>query len=237
MLAAAEQFRRANRHLELSLEASKADVRQAHDALLFTMAKMAESRDGETPGHLRRLQRYSRILAEQASRERPWVGLVDARFLQRLERCVPLHDIGKIGLPDYVLLKPATLTPAERALVEQHPLIGDRILEALGKEHGEALDFLTMARAIVRHHHERHDGKGYPDKLAADAIPAAARLVAVADVYDALRRERFHKPAINHAAAVSMMVRGSPGQFDPVLLRTFETCHDQFERVFREVCE
>src|SRR5439155_14377535 len=149
LLATAEQFRRANRYLELSLEASKADVRQAHDALLFTMAKMAESRDGETPGHLRRLQRYVHVLAEQASRERPWAGLVDSRFLQRLERCVPLHDIGKIGLPDDVLLKPGALTSAERALVEQHPLIGDRILEALAKEHGDALDFLTMARVIV----------------------------------------------------------------------------------------
>ncbi|HKB37959.1 MAG TPA: protein kinase [Gemmataceae bacterium] len=237
MLAGADQFRCAYRHLELSLEASKADVRQAHDALLFTMAKMAESRDGETPGHLRRLQRYTRILAEKASRERPWLGLVEARFLHQLERCVPLHDIGKIGLPDDLLLKPATLTPTERTLVEQHPLIGDRILEALGKEHGEALDFLTMARAIVRSHHERYDGKGYPDKLSGDAIPPAARLVALADVYDALRRERFHKPAMSHIGAVSVILRGSPGQFDPSLLRAFETCHDQFERIFREVCE
>ena len=237
LLNTTEQFRRAARQLELSLEASKADVRQAHDALLFTMAKMAESRDGETPGHLRRLQRYVRILAGQAARERPWTGLVDARFLQQLERCVPLHDIGKIGLPDDVLLKPASLSPSERTLVEQHPLIGDRILEALGREHGEALDFLTMARSIVRSHHERHNGKGYPDRLAGDAIPAAARLVAVADVYDALRRERLHKSAMSHAGAVSVLLKGSPGQFDPTLLRAFEACHDQFERAYREVCE
>ncbi len=236
-LATAEQYRRANRQLELSLEASKADVRQAHDALLFTMAKMAESRDGETPGHLRRLQRYCRALAEQAARGRPWAGLVDARFLRRLERCAPLHDIGKIGLPDDVLLKPAALTAAERSLVEQHPLIGDRILEALGREHGDALDFLTMARAIVRHHHERYDGKGYPDRLAGDAIPAAARICAVADVYDALRRERLHKPAMTHAAAVSVLLKGSSGQFDPSLLRAFESCHEQFERIYRDVGE
>jgi response regulator RpfG family c-di-GMP phosphodiesterase/serine/threonine protein kinase len=237
LLSTAEQFRRANRQLELSLEASKADVRQAHDALLFTMAKMAESRDGETPGHLRRLQRYVRILATQAAHERPWTGLVDARFLQQLERCVPLHDIGKIGLPDDVLLKPASLSTAERTLVEQHPLIGDRILEALGREHGEALDFLTMARMIVRSHHERYDGKGYPDRLAGDAIPAAARLVAVADVYDALRRERLHKQAMSHAGAISVILKGSPGQFDPTLIRALEVCHEQFERTYREVCE
>ena len=237
MMVTAEQYRRANRQLERSLEASKADLRQAHDALLCTMARMAESRDGETPGHLRRLQRYVRVLALEAARLRPWAGLVDARFLQQLERCVPLHDIGKIGLSDDLLLKPAALSAAERALVEQHPLIGDRILEALAREHGEALDFLGMARAIVRSHHERYDGKGYPDRLAGEAIPAAARLVAVADVYDALRRERLHKGAMNHAGAVSVILKGSPGQFDPTLLKAFETCHEHFERIYREVCE
>jgi response regulator RpfG family c-di-GMP phosphodiesterase len=237
LLATAEQYRQANRQLELSLDASKADVRQAHDALLFAMAKMAESRDGETAGHLHRLQRYSRILAEHASRQRSWAGFVDARFLAQMERCVPLHDIGKIGLPDYVLLKPASLNAAERALVEQHPLIGDRILEALARQHGEALDFLTMARAIVRHHHERYDGRGYPDHLAGEDIPAAARVVAVADVYDALRRERLHKAAMSHVQAIAVILKGSPGQFDPLLLRVFETCHDQFERVYRESAE
>ena len=237
MLITAEQYRHANRQLERSLEASKADLRQAHDALLFTTAKMAESRDGETPGHLRRLQRYVRVLATEAARFRPWIGLVDVRFLQQLERCVPLHDIGKIGLPEDVLLKPASLSTAERALVEQHPLIGDRILEALAKEHGDALDFLSMARALVRSHHERYDGKGYPDRLVGDAIPPAARLVAVADVYDALRRERLHKPAMNHAGAVDVIMKGSPGQFDPTLLRAFEGCHEQFERIYREVAE
>ena len=110
------------------------------------MAKMAESRDGETPGHLRRLQVYTRVLAQQAARRPPWEGLVDERFLEQLERCVPLHDIGKIGLPDDVLLKPGALTASERALVETHPLIGDRILEALGREHGHSLEFLGMAR-------------------------------------------------------------------------------------------
>src|SRR4029077_13216176 len=103
----------------------------------------------------------------------------------------------------------------ERVLVETHPLIGDRILEALAREYGASLEFLGMARAIVRHHHERYDGRGYPDKLAGDAIPAAARLVAVADVYDALRRQRFHKPAMSHEAALRVLDTRSQGQFDP----------------------
>jgi response regulator RpfG family c-di-GMP phosphodiesterase len=237
MWTTAEQYRHANRQLERSLQASKADLRQAHDALLFAMARMAESRDGETPGHLRRLQRYVRVLASEAARQRSWMGRIDAPFLQQLERCVPLHDIGKIGLPDEVLLKPAALSAPERALVEQHPLIGDRILDALAREHGEALDFLGMARAIVRSHHERFDGQGYPDRLAGEAIPAAARLIAIADVYDALRRERLHKGAMNHAGAGAVILKGSPGQFDPTLLKAFEACHEQFEQIYREVCE
>ena len=105
-----EQLMLTNQQLQQSLESRGEDVRRAHDALLFTMAKMAESRDGETPGHLRRLQLYTRILAQQAARRPPWVGLVDERFLEQMERCVPLHDIGKIGLPDDVLLKPGKLT-------------------------------------------------------------------------------------------------------------------------------
>jgi response regulator RpfG family c-di-GMP phosphodiesterase/tRNA A-37 threonylcarbamoyl transferase component Bud32 len=230
-----EQYQRSVRQLELSLEASKTDVRQAHDAILFTMAKMAESRDGETAGHLRRLQRYVVALAKEAANDRPWNGLVDGRFLSQLERCVVLHDIGKIGLPDDILLKPASLSEAERLLVQTHPLIGDRILTALGEEHGAGLDFLTMGRDIVRHHHERWDGGGYPDHLHGEKIPAAARLTAIADVYDALRRERLHKPAVNHARATAMILHYSTGQFDPRLLTAFEKCHEEFERIYREV--
>jgi putative two-component system response regulator len=234
-IALAEQFLAANRQLQQSLDARGADIREAHNAILFTMAKMAESRDGETAGHLQRLQGYTLTLAVEAARTPPWEGLVDERFLEQLERCVPLHDIGKIGLPDDILLKPASLNSAERSLVETHPLIGDRILESLGRAHGAALDFLGMARGIVRHHHERFDGCGYPDRLQGDAIPAAARLTAIADVYDALRRERLHKPAMNHADAIHVLLHCSEGQFDPKLLRSLEACHEEIERIYRQI--
>jgi response regulator RpfG family c-di-GMP phosphodiesterase len=226
-----------NRQLEQSLEARAADVRQAQDALLFGMARLAELREGETPGHLRRMQRYARCLAEHAATTSPWNGLVDARFLEHLERCVPLHDIGKIALPDEVLLKPAPLTAAERTLMETHTVIGDRILEALGREHGQSLAFLGMARAIVRHHYERYDGRGYPDGLDGDAIPAAARLTALADVYDTLRRPRLYKPPQAHADAVRLIVEESPGQFDPVLLQAFAACHGELEQIYRDLAD
>jgi response regulator RpfG family c-di-GMP phosphodiesterase len=231
----ADELLQANRRLRQSLEAREYDVRQAQNALLFTMAKMAESRDGETPGHLRRLQGYAVALA-QAVKWRPgWTGIVDERFIEQLERCMPLHDIGKIGLPEEIMRKPAALTKAERTLVETHPLIGDNILEALAREHGTSLEFMGIARSIVRHHHERYDGRGYPDRLSGEAIPAAARLAALADVYDALRRERPHKPAMPHAEAIQLMLHQSRGQFDPILLQALEECATAFERIYREM--
>jgi response regulator RpfG family c-di-GMP phosphodiesterase/serine/threonine protein kinase len=233
----AEQLAGLNAQLERSLEARNADVRQAHNALLFTVARIAESRDGETAGHLRRMQAYTRVLALEAAKGSPWRGLVDDRFLEQLERCVPLHDIGKIGLPDEILLKPASLSREERATVETHPLIGDQLLEALGKEHGAALDFLGTARVIVRSHHERWDGKGYPDRLVGEATPPAARLVAVADVYDALRRMRLYKPAMSHNNTVRLMVERSAGQFDPTLVQALSRCHAEFDRIYREIEE
>jgi response regulator RpfG family c-di-GMP phosphodiesterase len=231
-----EQLMRTNQQLRESLESRGEDVRRAHDALLFTMAKMAESRDGETPGHLRRLQLYTHVLAQHAARRAPWLGLVDHRFLEQVERCVPLHDIGKIGLPDEILLKPGSLTAAERSLVETHTLIGDRILEVLGREHGHSLEFLGMARVIVRHHHERYDGRGYPDRLAGDAIPAAARVVAIADVYDALRRVRHYKAAMSHEQAIEVL-HNSPGQFDPTLLTALKGCAEDWERIYHDIRE
>jgi response regulator RpfG family c-di-GMP phosphodiesterase/tRNA A-37 threonylcarbamoyl transferase component Bud32 len=233
----AQQLRLTNQQLEHSLNARAADVRQAQDALLLGMAKMAESRDGETPGHLHRLQLYCRCLAEKAALGPPWHGLVDARFLEQLDRCVPLHDIGKIGLPDDILLKAGRLSPAERALMETHSVLGDRILETLGREHGSSLEFLGMARGIVRSHHERFDGEGYPDALAGEEIPAAARLVALADVYDALRRQRPHKPALSHVDAVRVILHESPGQFDPTLLTAFAYCKDEFMNIYRQTSD
>jgi response regulator RpfG family c-di-GMP phosphodiesterase/serine/threonine protein kinase len=232
-----EQLALLNVQLENSLKARDFDLREAHNALLFTVARIAESRDGETAAHLKRMQEYTRTLALEASRSPPWQGLIDERFLEQFERCVPLHDIGKIGLPDDILLKPASLSRLERDTVETHPLIGDRFLESLAKEHGHALEFLGMARVIVRSHHERWDGKGYPDRLVGEAIPPAARLVAVADVYDALRRMRLYKPAMSHVSAIRLMIERSEGQFDPSLVAALSRCHTEFERIYREIAE
>jgi response regulator RpfG family c-di-GMP phosphodiesterase len=231
----AQHLLRINRQLHSSLAARAGDVRKTQDAMLFAMAKLAESRDGETAGHLRRLQQYVVCLGRFLQDDAAWKPIVDAPFLAQLERCTPLHDIGKLVLPDQILLKPAALTPDERRVMQQHTIVGCAILDAIGREYGESLDFLSTARGIVRHHHERFDGSGYPDKLAGDAIPAAARLVALADVYDALRRKRPHKPALSHARASDTILREMNSAFDPAVLRAFAACHERFQRIFLAV--
>jgi response regulator RpfG family c-di-GMP phosphodiesterase len=226
-------LRSTNYQLEHSLEARSEDIRQAQDALLFAMAKMAESRDGETPGHFRRLQDYVQCLGEHVAQEGSWSGVIDDAFLDQVRRCVPLHDIGKIALPESILRKPGPLEPAERAQMEKHTLLGAEILEAIGRNYGGSMAFLSTALAIVRHHHERFDGQGYPDRLAGESIPQGARLVAVADVYDALRRQRCHKPPFTHQETVHQMLEGSPGQFDPILMRAFSGRESEFDRIFQ----
>lgn len=220
--------------LEGSLRARDGSVRKAQDAVLFAMAKMAESHDGETVGHLRRMQEYVQVLSDQLVNHPDWAVLQDRAYVGELLRCVPLHDIGKIGLADAVLGKPGPLTPEERELIQRHPLIGAGILEALAREHGDSLTFLAVARAVVRNHHERWDGTGYPDQLAGDAIPPAARLVALADVYDALRRDRPDRPGMLHPDAAAAVL-GDTGQFDPAVLEAFKACEKLFEEIYLTV--
>jgi HD-GYP domain-containing protein (c-di-GMP phosphodiesterase class II)/tRNA A-37 threonylcarbamoyl transferase component Bud32 len=225
------RLRETVRQLGGTLRSRDDAVRKAQGAVLFAMAKMGESHDGETEGHLRRLQQYVRLLAERLKSHRDWGILADRGFVEELVRCVPLHDIGKIAIPDAVLNKPGMLEPNEWKLVHSHPVVGAAMLEALAREHGDSLTFLGLARVVVRHHHERWDGEGYPDRLAGQEIPHAARLVAVADVYDSLRRDRPHRPGLPHADATAAVL-ASRGQFDPAVLGAFEAIEKQFEEVW-----
>jgi HD-GYP domain-containing protein (c-di-GMP phosphodiesterase class II) len=181
-----------------------------------------------------RLQCYSRCLAEAAPKSATFAGQIDRHFVEMLECCAPLHDIGKGGLPDHILLKPGKLTPEERVLMQAHTIIGADTLKEVAAQYNFALVFLQTAIDITRHNHERCDGRGYPDQLAGSDIPLAARIVAIGDVYDALRSRRVYKPALSHAAAVQVMTESSPGQFDPAQLQVFHRCAGQFEKIFRE---
>jgi putative two-component system response regulator len=154
-----------------------------------------------------------------------------------LERCVLLHDIGKVAIPDHILLKPGKLDAEERSIMESHTVLGANLLEAVARQHGASVAFLNMAIDVVRHHHERYDGKGYPDGLSGDAIPLAARIVALADAYDAMRSKLVYKPGLSHAATCRLLLNPEAGQFDPALLLALQQCHDAFEQIFAQISD
>jgi serine/threonine protein kinase len=231
---AALRLRETVRQLRASVRAKDDAVRKAQAAALYGMAKTAESHDGSGEGHPRRMREYVRLLVERLMTHPNWGVLSDGAYVAELLRCVALHDIGKVGVPDAVLAKAGPLEPGERAAVEAHPLTGAALVEALAREHGESLTFLSMARAVVRSHHERWDGTGYPDKLTGEQIPPAARLVALADVYDSLRRDRPDRLGLSHDRA-SLAIVSSEGQFDPAVLDAFAACEKQFEEVYATI--
>lgn len=226
---------RINGELERNLIARGSDLVHARNALVLALAKLVKCRDGDTGAHVWRIQRYSRCLAEKAATGAAYCGQIDASFIDLLECCAPLHDIGKVGIPDHILLKPGKLTDDERLLMQSHTLIGAETLKEVAEHHGSAVAFLQMAIDIARHHHERYDGEGYPDRLAGSDIPLAARIVSICDVYDALRSRRAYKPALSHAATVRLMAEGSPGHFDPALLPAFVQCAGEFDAIFQQL--
>jgi response regulator RpfG family c-di-GMP phosphodiesterase len=229
------QLLAANGDLERALNVRDSDLAQVRTALVLGLARMVALRENDSGNHLARMQRYCRALAEEAARMPSFGDQIDQAFIEMLTCCAPLHDIGKLGLPDHILLKPGKLQPEERVLMQAHTTMPADILADLATEYGAARSFLQMAGDIIRHHHERHDGTGYPERLAEPAIPLVARIVAIADVYDALRSRRGYKPALAHQASVQLMCDSSSGQFDPALLQAFGHRAEQFERIFREL--
>lgn len=232
--ALANSLLKLNSQLEQNLLSRDSDLVDARNALTLAIAELVTYRGIETSAHLRRIQKYVRILAQEAAASGSFAGQLDQNFIQILESTAPLHDVGMIAMPDHIILKPGKLADEERVLMRQHASIGADILQKIVSTHGFTAVFLRMAIDITRHHHERWDGTGYPDRLQAQDIPLAARIVSVTDVYDALRSRRAHKPALSHAAAVEILTQASHGQFDPALLHVFETCAASFEEVFKD---
>jgi putative two-component system response regulator len=192
----------------------------ACEAALFALARMAESRDAEMGEHLVRIRTYCQILAEQLGRQGPYVEQIDARFLADLYRASPLHDVGKMALPDALLLKPGRLTREEFGMMQRHTLTGAMALEEAALQ-CPGSTFLDMAAEVARHHHERFDGWGYPDGLAGQEISLASRIVALADVFDALTTRRVYKPAMPLGAATDVILGESGRHFDPAVVDAF----------------
>ncbi len=226
-------LRAARGEAEQSRQPQGGGLAESRGALVLALAKAVEARGGETAAHLRRIGRFSRRLGEELASAPEWRAQVGPDFLEMLEGCAPLHDVGKVALPDHVLLKAGKFDPDERLIMQTHTAVGADLLTQVAEQWGPERAFLGMAADVARHHHERYDGEGYPDRLAGEAIPLAARIAAVADVYDALRSRRTYRPAFSHAAALQMM-RVFGGQFDPALLEVLQRCGPDLERLFRE---
>ncbi len=206
------------------------EIMATQDVAVFILAKVAESRDNETGEHLIRMRSYSQILAEELRREGPHAEQIDQRFLEDLYRSSPLHDVGKVGIGDSILLKPGPLTPDERTIMERHTTMGADILdEAVGMS--TVGSFLNMAAEIARYHHERFDGTGYPTGLAGHQIPLSARIVAVADVYDALASTRPYKRAFPPQDAKEMIEIESGQHFDPVIVEALDRRFEDFLKI------
>ncbi|HLO62311.1 MAG TPA: two-component system response regulator [Azonexus sp.] len=217
--------------LQKEVELRVNEVFRLQEATLRVMVSLAEFRDECTGNHIRRTQDYVRLLAEYLSRQPRDCASLSAAQIDHIAKAAPLHDIGKIAIPDHILLKPGRHTPEEFAVMKTHSAKGESMLQQALREMGGENEMLIYACQIARSHHERWDGCGYPDGLAGEAIPLAARLMAVADVYDALRSRRPYKPPFSHQEAVALVVDGRGSHFDPLLIDAFLA----LEQVFAEI--
>src|SRR5665811_1098699 len=217
-----EELRASGQLLEQRVRERTADLQKSYLETIFTMTRAAEYKDEDTGVHVQRISYYSRELAGM-------LGL-DGEFIDRIFSASPMHDIGKIGIPDHILLKPGGLTPAEWEVMKGHTLIGSKIL---GSGHSP---YLKMGAEIALNHHERWNGGGYPNGRWGEAIPLAARIMNMGDVYDALRSKRPYKPAFDHPETVAIITRGDgrtqPEHFDPAILAVFKQNHQSFRDIF-----
>ena len=195
------------------------------------LAHLAETRDNETGNHIQRTQDYVRLLATRLSGHPRFAGTLNAHYIETLTRSAPLHDIGKVGIPDYILLKPGKLTPDEWEIMKTHTLLGSEAIALAENDIDNSVEFLTQAKEIVRWHHERWDGKGYPDGLAGENIPVSARLMAVADVFDALISKRVYKEALPFDAVRKIIAEARGSQFDPDITDAFLSGCSEFEDI------
>lgn len=221
-----EEYRR---NLERMVHEQTIEIRQTRDIALFTLAKLAESRDNATGQHLERMAAYSRRLAEELAAG-PYRGQIAEDFVDHLFKSSPLHDIGKVGIPDSILRKPGPLDEGERAVMRTHPQIGgDTLRKVIEQFRGNT--FLAMGMEIAYYHHEHWNGNGYPYKITAEHIPLAARIVAVADAYDAITSQRPYKERYDHSEAVRLIAVDRGRHFDPVLVDAFLDCERELDGI------
>jgi response regulator RpfG family c-di-GMP phosphodiesterase len=216
-----------NESLEREVDLRTDSLVRTRNAVVFGLAKLSESRDKDTAGHLERIRAYVTILSSEMAKSN---SEIDHHYVANLAVASALHDVGKVGLPDAVLLKTDRLTPSERKAMQMHTELGGECLAAIGRQLGED-DFLELGQQIALAHHEQWDGSGYPRGLRGREIPLAARITALADVYDALTSHRPYRPALSHAEAREWIVTHYGTQFDPEVVEAFVAREQEFIRL------
>jgi putative two-component system response regulator len=229
--AAADFLRDKNAYLETEVQKRTREVQVVQDVTIMAMASLAETRDNETGNHIRRTQNYVRALAQKLRDHPRFRAQLDDETIELLYKSAPLHDIGKVGIPDAILLKPGKLTPEEFEVMKTHTTLGRDAILAAERLINAPSTFLRLAREIAHYHQEKWDGSGYPEKLAGEAIPVSARLMAVADVYDALISRRVYKPPFPHDEAVQIIRAGRDQHFDPDMVDAFVAVQGEFKAI------
>ncbi len=231
--AQADFLRDKSAFLEAEVDKRTREIRAIQDVTIHTLASLAETRDSETGNHIRRTQFYVKALARRLCENPGLAAILTPRYIEMLFKSAPLHDIGKVGIPDSILLKPGRLSPEEFEIMKTHTTLGRQAIEHAEQLLGMQVDFLSMSKDIAQSHQDKWDGSGYPQQLAGDAIPLSARLMALADVYDALISRRIYKPAMSHAQAAEIIVAGRGQHFDPDVVDAFLAIQDEFQAIAR----
>ncbi|MGB4065271.1 MAG: two-component system response regulator [Azonexus sp.] len=215
-------------YLEKEVARRAEEIEAIQDVTILAMASLAETRDNETGNHIRRTQYYVQALAEKLRPHPRFSAFLTEHTIKLLFKSAPLHDIGKVGIPDHILLKPGRFTPDEFAIMKTHTTLGRDAIATAESRLGVNVEFLTYAKEIAYSHQEKWDGSGYPENLAGDAIPISARLMAVADVYDALISRRPYKEPMPHDKAVQLIMDGRGTHFDPDIVDAFIGLQEEF---------
>ncbi|TAN52824.1 MAG: two-component system response regulator [Methylococcaceae bacterium] len=231
--AAADFLKDKTVYLEQEVAKRTAEVVAIQDVTIMVLTSLAETRDSDTGSHIRRTQFYVKALAEKLRFHPRFAGYLSDYNINMLFKSAPLHDIGKVGIPDNILLKPGRLTPEEFEIMKTHTTLGRDAITHAERALGIQVEFLTTAKEIARSHQEKWDGSGYPQGLAGDAIPLAARLMALADVYDALISQRVYKESMPHEQAARIIQEGKGSHFDPDIVDAFVDIQEEFQAIAR----
>lgn len=223
-----------NQYLEMEVARRTRELAAIQDVTILAMASLAETRDNETGNHIRRTQHYIRVLAKELQTHPRFAFFLSDETIELLFKSAPLHDIGKVGVPDRILLKPGRFTDEEFEIMKRHPRLGREAIEAAERQLGTPVAFLSFAKEIAYGHQEKWDGTGYPEGLKGEAIPISARLMALADVYDALISRRVYKAGMSHERAVEIITEERGTHFDPDIVDAFLRIGEVFQTIARK---